>query len=188
MTSIAQRRANRRNALKSTGPKTKAGRRRASLNAVSHGLSAPVDPAWREGKVSTIEGALKGESLSSAGSRRVAEAIFEFERNITHQREIFAPRHAGEDECAGDSDPLEADAALPDEIDEMLMIDKRHGGPGEDERSWLIEAQTFMKRQQRLNHARAKRDAVEEIVRADRYMRRAANQLVKALKASLKVL
>ena len=49
----------------------------------------------------------------------------------------------------------------------------------------LIVAQTFMRRQQRLQHARAKRDAVEEIVRADRYMRRAANQLVKALKASL---
>jgi len=43
-----------------------------------------------------------------------------------------------------------------------------------------------MRRQQRLQHARAKRDAVEEIVRAERYMRRAANQLVKALKASLK--
>ena len=70
----------------------------------------------------------------------------------------------------------------------MLMIDERHGGPGEDERSWLIEAQTFMRRQQRLQHARAKRDAVEEIVRANRYMRRAANQLVKALKATLKVL
>ncbi len=188
MTSIAQRRANRRNALKSTGPKTKAGRRRASLNAVSHGLSAPVDPAWREGKVSTIEGALKGERLPDADIRRVAEVIFEFERNIAHQREIFATRHAGNDEGADDSSHLEADAALPDEIDEMLMIDERHGGPGEDERAWLIEAQKFMRRQQRLQHARAKRDAVEEIVRADRYMRRAANQLVKALKASLKVL
>ena len=70
----------------------------------------------------------------------------------------------------------------------MLNIDERLGGPGEDERAWLIEAQKFMRRQQRLQHAKAKRDAVEEIVRADRYMRRAANQLVKALKASLKVL
>ena len=188
MNSIAQRRANRRNALKSTGPKTKTGKRRASLNAVSHGLSAPADPAWREGKVSAIEGALQGERLPDADVRRVAEAIFEFERNIAHQREIFAGRHKEDNAEAGDSDPLEAEAALPDEIDEMLMIDERHGGPDEDERAWLIEAQTFMRRRQRLNHARAKRNAVEEIVRADRYMRRAANQLVKALKSSLKVL
>jgi len=131
------------------------------------------------------EGALKVDGLSSAGSRRVAEAIFEFERNIAHQREIFATRHAGNDEGADESSHLEADAALPDEIDEMLMIDERHGGPDEDERAWLIEAQTFMRRQQRQKKARAKRDAVEEIVRADRYMRRAANQLVKALNASL---
>ena len=46
----------------------------------------------------------------------------------------------------------------------------------------------FMRRQQHLQHARAKRDAAEAIVRSDRYMRRAANQLVKALKATLKVL
>ena len=186
MTSIAQRRANRRNALKSTGPKTKTGKRRASLNAVSHGLSAPVDPSWREGKVSAIEGALQGERLPDADIRRVAEAIFEFERNITHQREIFAERHKEDDAGVGDSDPLESEATLTDEIDEMLIIDERHGGPDEDQRAWLIEAQTFMGRQHRINHARARRDAVEEIVRADRYMRRAANQLVKALKSSLK--
>jgi hypothetical protein len=186
MTSNAQRRANRRNALKSTGPRTQTGKRRASLNAVSHGLSAPADPAWREGKVSAIEVALQGEQLPDADARRVAEAIFEFERNIAYQREIFEKRHAGEDEGAGESVVLENDAALSNEIDEMLMIDERHGGPDEDERAWLIEAQTFMRRQQRLKEARARRDAVEEIVRADRYMRRAANQLVKALKASLK--
>ena len=62
------------------------------------------------------------------------------------------------------------------------------GGPDEDERAWLVEAQKFMRQQQHLQGARAKRDAFEEIVRGDRYMRRAANQLVKALKASLKVL
>lgn len=140
MTSIAQRRANRRNALKSTGPKAKTGKFRASLNAVSHGLSAPADPAWREGKVSAIEGALKGEGFSGAGSRRVAEAVFDFERNIAHQREIFATRHAGDDEGAGESVVLENEAALSDEIDEMLMIDERHGGPDEDQRAWLIEA------------------------------------------------
>ena len=188
MTSIAQRRANRRNALKSTGPKTKTGKFRASLNAVSHGLSAPADPVWREGRVAAIEGALKGERLPDADERRVAEAIFEFERNIAHQREIFKKRRAGNDEGAGESVVLENDAALSNEIDEMLMIDERRVGPDEDERAWLIEAQKFMRRQQRLQHARAKRNAVEEIVRADRYMRRAANQLVKALKATLKVL
>ena len=110
---------------------------------MSHGLSAPADPVWREGKVSAIEVALQGEQLPDADARRVAEAIFEFERNITHQREIFAGRHKEDDVEAGNSDPFEAEAALTNEIDEMLMIDERHGGLDEDERSWLLEAQNI---------------------------------------------
>ena len=153
---------------------------------MSHGLSAPADPTGREGKVSAIQSALQGERLLDADVRRVAEAIFEFERNIAHQREIFATRHAGDDECAGERVVLEAEVALTDETDEMLMIDERHGGPDKDERAWLIEAQKFMRRQHRINRARAKHNALEEIVTVDQYMRRAANQLVKALKASLK--
>jgi hypothetical protein len=40
MTSLRQIESNRRNAQKSTGPKTDAGRQRASQNALSHGLTA----------------------------------------------------------------------------------------------------------------------------------------------------
>jgi site-specific recombinase len=94
-------------------------------------------------------------------------------------------RHIGNDDRQGESVVLEVDAVLPDEIDEMLMIDERHGGPDEGERAWLIEAQKFMRRQKRPKEARARRDAVEEIFRADRYMRRAANHFVKVLMASL---
>src|SRR5262244_2426362 len=40
MTSIKQIEANRRNSLKSTGPKTEAGKRTSRCNAVRHGLTA----------------------------------------------------------------------------------------------------------------------------------------------------
>ena len=40
MTSIKQIEANRRNSLKSTGPKTEAGKQAARCNAVRHGLTA----------------------------------------------------------------------------------------------------------------------------------------------------
>jgi hypothetical protein len=40
MTSLKQIEANRRNALRSTGPRTEQGKQRASQNAVRHGLTA----------------------------------------------------------------------------------------------------------------------------------------------------
>src|ERR1019366_7056688 len=40
MTSLRQTESNRRNALRSTGPKTEAGKQRSSKNAVRHGLTA----------------------------------------------------------------------------------------------------------------------------------------------------
>ena len=40
MTSLKQIDANRRNALKSTGPQTEEGKQRASQNAIRHGLTA----------------------------------------------------------------------------------------------------------------------------------------------------
>mgnify|MGYP007028023402 CR=1 FL=1 len=106
-------------------------------NAIWRCRAAPADPAWRDGRLAAIEDALKYERLTDADVRRVAEAIFEFERNIAHQREIFPTRHSGDDDEVGEGGPLEDESTLSHEIDEMLMIDERRGGPDEDEAAWL---------------------------------------------------
>src|SRR5437763_565656 len=48
MATHAQLTANRRNARKSTGPKTEAGKHRSSKNAVKHGLLAAIVPVETE--------------------------------------------------------------------------------------------------------------------------------------------
>ena len=183
MTSAAQRRANRRNALKSTGPKSRKGRQRASLNSTTHGLSRPAEPEERRTAVDLILVALQGEPMEDQARERIAEVIFEFERNVEHQREIFKSRHSASAECRGPEEALGAMSPPDEEIEVLMLISEIHGGPDEGERAWLRDAQRFMRRQQRLKRARDRREAIEALIVADRYFRRSANQLMKALKA-----
>jgi len=182
VTSAAQRRANRRNALKSTGPKSRKGRQRASLNSTTHGLSRPAEPKERRAAVDLILSALECEPMEDRARERIAEVIFEFERNVAHQREIFKSRHSATDERRSPEEAL--GVMSPDqEIEELMLISEIHGGPDEGERAWLRDAQRFMRRQQRVKRARDRREAIEALIVADRYFRRSANQLMKVLKA-----
>ena len=71
MTSPRKHAANRRNARKSTGPRSQPGKARAALNAVTHGLSGrPVFDATSQKAVETLARAFAGED---AGHPRVLE-------------------------------------------------------------------------------------------------------------------
>ncbi|AWN41151.1 hypothetical protein DK389_12230 [Methylobacterium durans] len=79
MTSPAQTAANRENARKSTGPRTRAGKDRASRNAFRHGLAVDLsaDPRWGlqvEEVARAIAGPRAGEGPALAAARLVAEA------------------------------------------------------------------------------------------------------------------
>lgn len=74
--------ANRRNAQKSTGPKTTAGKRRAAKNAVRHGLSSWRPEAEPGGPTERLAEALQAEEprLTAASARQVAEIIILLDR------------------------------------------------------------------------------------------------------------
>lgn len=84
MTSPARTQANRRNARRSIGPRTKEGKARVAKNALRHGLSVPV------GALPEYEDELKALTLCIAGAdadaarveaaRGVAEATVELNR------------------------------------------------------------------------------------------------------------
>jgi hypothetical protein len=84
MTSQTRIAANRRNALRSTGPRTDAGKMRASHNARKHGLSVNIH--YDQGvsnKVEALAVAITGKNATPRrlqAARGVAEAEFELRR------------------------------------------------------------------------------------------------------------
>jgi hypothetical protein len=91
MASKRQIEANRTNAKRSTGPKTKAGKARSSRNALRHGLSRPTlqDNVALEMLVSTITSCLEQQVVSPATTdlARVNQRLRDIGR---HRYEVFA--------------------------------------------------------------------------------------------------
>lgn len=81
MTSAKQRAANRTNALKSTGPQSVDGKRRASLNAAKHRLSLPVDENLFDKEIAEISQLVRVDCSSDVQSLELAKRIIDYERN-----------------------------------------------------------------------------------------------------------
>jgi hypothetical protein len=81
MTSPKQKAANRLNAAKSTGPKSKEGIRTASLNAVKHRLSLPVSELNFGQEIADVAALVRDECTSDYQARELAKRIIDYERN-----------------------------------------------------------------------------------------------------------
>ena len=96
MTSQEQTEANRRNALKSTGPKSTKGKARASLNALKHGLLAKdiVLPSEDEQEFEGLRRALITElrpegSLEEQIAERIVACLWRLRRVYPIEAGIF---------------------------------------------------------------------------------------------------
>lgn len=109
-TSRARFVANRRNAAKSTGPKSPVGKRIASRNALKHGLAVDVraDPGLAA-RADALSCRIAGEGAEASRlvplARRVAEAQVSLERVRAARFALLAPGGAG----AGEREPPDAD-------------------------------------------------------------------------------
>jgi len=90
MTSPRKRLANRANASKSTGAKTEAGMRTASLNATTHGLSVATDPDSLDPTAERVAALIASGSIDQAMARDLAAKIIDYERCMEHQRALLA--------------------------------------------------------------------------------------------------
>lgn len=88
MTSPKQRAANRANALKSTGPKSELGRRRAAVNSTQHGLSLPIDTRIFKKEIAAVTRLIRDECESDDQAAELAKRIIDFERNEAYVMEL----------------------------------------------------------------------------------------------------
>lgn len=88
--------ANRANAQLATGPKSLAGKRVASQNAVRHRLSVPLPADVLAPLRTQVAGLLLESGLESAGADDLADKIIEFERNMAVFRQAEGQRLAAD--------------------------------------------------------------------------------------------
>jgi hypothetical protein len=180
MTSLRKRQANRANAQRSTGPRTAAGRAMAAQNARHHGLSVALPAEIMATLVTQLAAILAEEGLGAPSARELAMRIIDYERNVAHEREVFAAQYLGHKQrrarlSSGEPAP-DYDAALQQLQNARIAPGSRLGKAIRQELASRTAQYTFIIRT---------RQRYDDWVDTSflRYHRRATNQLLKAFKA-----
>lgn len=186
MNSPQKRRANRANALRSTGPQTAYGKTVVSLNALKHGLSSPVDTSAWLPEISAIAKLLAADEIPEADAKDLAAKIIDFERNLAELRSFYlanlgitaAPAQAGQ---AGRRKSLQSDLDwMQENLDDPDAYDLSLSGKQRREERKLMGAIVRF-----FGKVEARRSK-ELVLNTQRYYKRSGNQLVKAIRGCLK--
>lgn len=187
MTSPKQRASNKANALKSTGPKSDGGKRRASVNATKHALSLPIDERAFEAEIRAVVALIRDDCDSDSQATEFAKRIIDYERN-----EAFLIKQSEVDVNAEIKDWVMDPHRFAlyglvqqQENKERVPVtfttpNKRPKGKERTEEIKFIE--DFLKLQNKVMLERA-RDQQTKLINSLRYQKRAINQLVKGVRA-----
>ena len=177
--SRARRQANRRNALRSTGPKTGAGKQSTSKNAMSHGLNQPIDPGKVGDALDRLQNVLIIAGYQPTHAFRIALCLLDYDRvdkaedELHHRMMCMASTYALMDPRIPNAlAPLSLDNQRDIDIGVLHYVSVKTGGgkhigtlpPGG------LRGEAFWRKIVSGNHF-------------DRYRKRSLNQLLKALRA-----
>lgn len=191
MASPKQLAANRRNAQRSTGPKSEEGRRRSAVNALSHGLSSPHRPAEDVQAIEAVAHLIREQCGDAGQAFELASKIIDYERNEARQRELLFDHLVGV--LAPPKPPLEGRAleqAIREQVPEYrdlqdLLEDELNSGARPNKRELakvgrlLVRLKNDAMRERELEPLKALKHWQGSL----RYLRRASNQLVKSVRA-----
>ena len=185
MTSAKQRAANKVNALRSTGPRSNDGKRRAGLNSTKHSLSLPVDERILGEEIEAVSRLVQNECGNDTQAYELAKRIIDFERNESFLLN-FSDAEIKDEFKSWGRDPhrlqlirmLQLHASkLPVPV-AFTTSNKTPKGKERAEEVKFIE--DFLKLQEKALLSKV-RHAEQSQVSALRYQKRAINQLIKGL-------
>ena len=191
MVSPRQRKANQANALRSTGPSSADGKRRAKLNATKHGLSVPIDEHLYADQIQAIVALIEAECDGALRALEMAKRIIDFERN-----EALL---ADDDEGAAAEAELSVWAAAPTRMQLLRLLQRNQKKlpvevtltvpqkpkpvtlKGEERRDEIKFLKGFLRLQETslLHKVRAEKNKFDLLLR---YQKRSINQLVKGVR------
>jgi len=174
--------ANRRNARRSTGARSKAGKIRASRNAYRHGLSSSIgSSAAFAKKLQQLARRIAGDAkdqLSLQHALTIAEADLELARIRRAKVALIQRVRAFGALESGDVHIVEALALKPLQVLKKILADGRIANL----QRWIHPAAT-LPNQEPERTAEAVRRALPELVKLDRYEQRASSRRHKAVMA-----
>jgi len=179
-----KRAANRRNALKSKGPTTEAGRRTSARNASRHGLSVPLAPAINDPLQQELAQLIELDGIAADVASDLAQKIIDYERNLSFLRQVFIHEMVVE---LGVGEKKNIDARSWQEHLEselaVLQASVLKGMPSKVKKMSRVITKLSKVATQiaRLKAKKQKREAVKAL-NSQRYFKRASNQLIKALR------
>lgn len=171
--------ANRSNAQRSTGPRSEGGKRIASQNAVRHRLSVPLSVAVLTPLRAQVASLLVESGIPVENVDDLAEKIIEFERNMAVFRQMEGHRLAGQQNAHPADFGGFPERSAQNNMALASLTETKWGESGKmmprQEYKALQQAAKFLLKQD------GKRNR-QTTIDLDRYLRRAGNQLVKALR------
>lgn len=188
-TSHPQAKANRLNALKSTGPRSESGKQRSAQNSLRHGLSSSVHALNLDPRLQVLTGIIEQEGLGCQEARLLATRILDYERNEAYQREIYALDSGADQSQQTLPDGLENEVSLfvGHNADELKLIDhalgKRASYKRRQMRGELMHLRHHLLRQWAKTYQGEEHQDARRIQASIRYLKRSSNQLIKAFKA-----
>jgi hypothetical protein len=182
--SAQKRQANRRNALRSTGPKSQPGKSRSSKNARMHGLSVIAQIGISDPLLTQLTRMIAEDGVDDFLAQEIAKKIVSYERNQAYQRTLYSQlQQPSRTETAVHEGMRKSFGA---ELDMMadVLDDQRYLG-GRIKKGDLNFVVNMQHRMLKLTLRQIKRQEAEHAKRVRnsvRYLKRSSNQLIKSLK------